>query len=188
MFQNIFYKPIFGQIHKKKHIILLLQFLTAFSRRALPLPLSAKNPCRETHPPAPAFNNPPAPPPSPERDPHGGGEGSRIKEKVGKGPGRREGGKETEREETEERNEKDRTGRKAGGSVPEAGESHWTPLYRPGEPAGPEYPRPPLPNTAALGEGGGSHKKNPPPQACPLSGEGPCGGGFLKTAATYSPT
>ena len=80
-------KKVFYNINPQEK----LTICSAFSRRALPLPLSAKNPCRETHPPAPAFNNPPAPPPSPERDPHGGGEGSRIKEKVGKGPGRKKG-------------------------------------------------------------------------------------------------
>ena len=124
-------KKVFYNINPQEK----LTICSAFSRRALPLPLSAKNPCRETHPPAPAFNNPPAPPPSPERDPHGGGEGSRIKEKVGKGPGRKEGGKETEREETEERNEKDRTGRKRQGEA----------CRRPGKAIKKVLPRKPVP-------------------------------------------
>ena len=78
-------KKVFYNINPQEK----LTICSTFSRKALPLPLSAKNPYRETHPPAHAFNNPPDPPPSPERDPHGGGEGSRIKEKVGKGPGRK---------------------------------------------------------------------------------------------------
>ena len=127
MFQNIFYKPIFGQIHKKKHIILLLQFLTTFSRKALPLPLSAKNPCREPHPPAP--------PPSPERNPYGGGGGRRIKEKAGKGPGRKEGRRGVERGGRGKRNEKDRTGRKRRGEA----------CRRPGKAIKKILPRKPVP-------------------------------------------